>query len=94
MFLLPYFLLFLSVEKLPERSYPLSVRYSYCQRSGKEKRMRAVKLRTEHVTNPMGIDVRRPVLSWVCEGGIRQSAYQIMAEVSMVDGRKEFWDSG
>jgi alpha-L-rhamnosidase len=40
---------------------------------------------------PLGIDVVRPALSWNCEGGIRQTAYQIVAKD---DGGKLLWDSG
>lgn len=52
--------------------------------------MRAVRLRTEHMKNPMGIDIRRPCLSWNCEGGIAQTAYEISARE---EGR-EIWNSG
>ena len=47
--------------------------------------MNAIRLRTEYLDNPIGIDVRYPRLMWNCEGGLRQTAYQIVA-----DG----WDSG
>lgn len=52
--------------------------------------MKAIRLRTEYLTNPMGIDIRRPRLSWNCEGGRRQTAYRIRAEK---EGRL-IWDSG
>ena len=42
--------------------------------------MRAVNLRTEHMVNPIGIDIKEPYLSWTCEDGIRQTAYEIEAE--------------
>ena len=53
--------------------------------------MKAIRLRTENLINPIGIDVRRPELSWNCEGGISQSAYRIIAtdENGVVA-----WDSG
>ncbi|MDC7277934.1 glycoside hydrolase family 78 protein [Butyrivibrio fibrisolvens] len=41
--------------------------------------MKAINLKTEYLTNPIGIDVTEPRFSWNCEGGIRQSAYQIIA---------------
>ena len=41
--------------------------------------MRAIHLKTEHMANPMGIDSSRPVLSWNCCEGIRQTAYEILA---------------
>ena len=45
--------------------------------------MKAVNLKTEHLVNPIGIDIRTPYLSWNCEGGKKQTAYQIDA---MADG--------
>lgn len=42
--------------------------------------MRAVNLRTEYLKNPLGIDIRKPRFFWNCEGGTKQSAYQIYAE--------------
>ena len=47
--------------------------------------MKAIRLRTEYLKNPIGIDILTPRLMWNCEGGITQSAYQIIA------GN---WDSG
>ena len=41
--------------------------------------MKAINLKTEYLTNPIGIDVTEPRFSWNCEGGIRQSAYQIIS---------------
>ena len=41
--------------------------------------MRAINLRTEHMINPIGIDSKEPYLSWNCEDGRRQTAYQIVA---------------
>lgn len=55
--------------------------------------MKAVRLRTENLCDPIGISVSRPALSWNCQGGIRQSAYRILA----VDEDKipsVVWDSG
>ncbi|MFZ9920972.1 MAG: hypothetical protein ACO3FQ_07420, partial [Terrimicrobiaceae bacterium] len=43
------------------------------------------KLRCEYHTDPLGIDIAQPRLSWVPESparGIRQSAYQILAASS------------
>ncbi len=53
--------------------------------------MRAVNLKTEYLKNPIGIDIEKPLLFWSCEGGIKQTAYQIIAED---DSRKFIWDSG
>ena len=52
--------------------------------------MRAICLRTEHMRNPLGIDIRRPYLSWLCEGGITQTAYEIEASLE----GEVFWKSG
>lgn len=56
-------------------------------------KMKAIRLRTENLNNPIGISSRHPALSWNCQGGIRQSAYRILA----VDEDKipaVVWDSG
>lgn len=47
--------------------------------------MKAIRLKTEYLVNPVGIDVLNPRLMWNCEGGIRQTAYQIVTDN---------WDSG
>ena len=47
--------------------------------------MKAIHLRTEYLTDPLGIDVRHPRLMWICEGGKKQTAYRIVTEK---------WDSG
>ena len=40
--------------------------------------MNAIRLRTEYLTNPLGIDIQHPRLMWNCEGGVKQTAYQII----------------
>ncbi len=52
--------------------------------------MRAIRLKTEYLKDPVGIDAAHPRLFWSCEGGERQTAYQIVAET---DGAAA-WDSG
>ncbi len=52
--------------------------------------MKAIRLQTEYLKEPMGIDIPRPRLSWNCEGGVKQTAYQIIAKVS----GETVWDSG
>ena len=52
--------------------------------------MKAIRMKTAHLTSPVGIDVMKPMLSWVVEGGISQSAYQIIA---CTDG-VEIWNTG
>ena len=47
--------------------------------------MKAINLRTEYLKNPVGIDIQNPRLMWSCEGGIKQTAYQIVTDK---------WDSG
>ncbi len=47
--------------------------------------MKAIRLRTEYLKTPLGIDIQKPRLFWNCEEGLKQTAYQI---------RCENWDSG
>ena len=53
--------------------------------------MKAIRLRTEYLTNPIGIDFVKPRLGWNCEGGKTQTAYQIFATS---DVGTLLWDSG
>ena len=53
--------------------------------------MRAIRLKTEHLFDPIGVDFAAPRLFWNCEGGVKQTAYQIVAADE--DG-KQLWDSG
>ena len=53
--------------------------------------MKAINLRTEYLECPIGIDTRIPRLFWNCEGGISQSAYQMIA----LDEKNDIvWDTG
>ena len=52
--------------------------------------MRAVRLRTEYLKEPVGIDIAQPRFCWNCEGGIKQTAYQIIAKVN----DETVWNSG
>ncbi len=47
--------------------------------------MKAIRLRTEYLKNPIGIDIPQPRLMWNCADGVTQTAYQIVTES---------WDSG
>ena len=47
--------------------------------------MNAIRLRTEYLKNPMGIDMQNPRLMWNDKGGVKQTAYEIVTEK---------WDSG
>lgn len=51
--------------------------------------MKAIHLRTEHLKNPIGIDRRHPTLSWQCELGNMQSAY----EIQVTEEGKSLWKS-
>lgn len=53
--------------------------------------MKAVRLKTEYLTEPIGIDMVKPRLFWNCEGGVRQTAYRIVAKT---EEEKVLWDSG
>ena len=53
--------------------------------------MQAINLQTEYLTNPVGIDITSPRFFWNCEGGVSQSAWQIVATD---DEGKVAWDSG
>lgn len=52
--------------------------------------MKAIHLKTEHLKNPLGIDVTRPVLSWNDAEGVGQTAYQIAA----FSRGREVWNTG
>ena len=47
--------------------------------------MRASNIRTEYLIDPIGIEIEHPRIFWNCEGGVRQTAYQIVSDQ---------WDSG
>lgn len=53
--------------------------------------MNAIRLKTEYLFDPMGIDIDRPRLFWNCAGGVTQTAYQIIAAD---DNGVTLWDSG
>ena len=53
--------------------------------------MRAIRLKTEHLFEPVGVDFSAPRLYWNCDSGIKQSAYQIIASD---DEDNILWDSG
>lgn len=41
--------------------------------------MKAVELKTEYLVNPLGIDVKNPLLSWNALGDKEQTAYRVVA---------------
>ncbi|MCW5983005.1 MAG: family 78 glycoside hydrolase catalytic domain [Bryobacteraceae bacterium] len=64
--------------------------------AGAETAVKAVRLRTEYKVNPLGLDVRKPRLSWEVQGegrGVAQSAYQLRVSRDE-DGGDLVWDSG
>lgn len=52
--------------------------------------IKPIELRTEYLSDPIGIDIERPRLFWKAVGALRQSAYRILA----YSGGKQIWDSG
>lgn len=53
--------------------------------------MNAYALQCEYRSNPLGIDVLQPLLSWKCEGEGRQLAYRVTVHD---ETDKRIWDSG
>ena len=53
--------------------------------------MNAIRLKAEHLFNPIGVDFTAPRLFWNCEGGIRQTAYEIRA---LDEEGTLLWNSG
>ena len=52
--------------------------------------MKAIRLQTEYLTTPLGLGIAQARFSWNCEDGVKQTAYQILAE----RGGEVIWDSG
>ena len=52
--------------------------------------MKAINLKTEYLVNPIGIDIKKPLLLWNCDSGIKQKAYRIIAKID----DKVVYDSG
>lgn len=52
--------------------------------------MRAIHLQTEYLTEPLGLGIAKPRFYWNCEGGVTQTAYQIVA----ARNDETVWDSG
>ena len=52
--------------------------------------MKAIKLKCDGLTSPLGLSLHKPTLSWICDGAIKQTAYHITAKVNEVT----VWDSG
>jgi alpha-L-rhamnosidase len=62
--------------------------------------LRVIDLRCEYLTNPLGLEVRQPRLSWrlaASARGARQTAYQVRVASDprhLSAGRGDLWDSG
>ena len=52
--------------------------------------MKAIRLQTENLYAPLGLGNAAPRFSWNCEGGKKQTAYQIVC----TKGGENVWDSG
>ena len=52
--------------------------------------MRAINLKTNHLTAPVGIDAGPLFLSWQCADGVRQTAY----EIQLAANGEMLWHSG
>lgn len=52
--------------------------------------MKAIRLKTEYLTEPLGLGIAAPRFYWNCEGGKQQTAYQIVCTAN----GKTLWDSG
>ncbi len=59
-----------------------------CERESLE--MKAINLKCDHLTSPLGIAPHKPILSWICDGGVKQTACRVTAFVN----DKCVWDSG
>lgn len=53
--------------------------------------MQAIRLRTEYLKNPLGIDIKNPRLFWNCVDGIKQVAYQVICKDEYGN---LLWDTG
>ena len=52
--------------------------------------MKAIRLKVEYLKEPVGIDIVKPRFFWNCEGGKKQTAYQIICKRA----GETVWDSG
>lgn len=52
--------------------------------------MKAIRLQTEYLKEPLGLGISKPRFSWNCVEGVTQTAYQIIAR----RGDEILWDSG
>lgn len=52
--------------------------------------MKAIRLRTEYLENPVGLGITSPRFFWNCDSGVKQTAYQITA----IRNGEEIWNTG
>ena len=52
--------------------------------------MKAIRLRTEYLSEPLGLGITAPRFYWNCEGGMKQTAYQIVCKRN----GETVWNSG
>lgn len=52
--------------------------------------MQAINLKAAHLRDPLGIDIPQPLLTWNVVGGVKQTAYQIVA----TSNDTEIWNTG
>ena len=52
--------------------------------------MKAIRLRVDYLKEPLGLGDPSPEFAWNCEGGLKQTAYQIIAS----SGNETIWNSG
>ncbi|MCQ2982470.1 MAG: glycoside hydrolase family 78 protein [Treponemataceae bacterium] len=52
--------------------------------------MKAAHIQIEHLSEPLGIDCNTPLVTWICDGDIKQTAYELKAFVS----GSQVYDSG
>lgn len=52
--------------------------------------MKATRIRTEYLINPLGLTIRKPRIFWKAEGGVKQTAF----EVKVVSSNGENYSSG
>ncbi len=52
--------------------------------------MKAIHLQTEYLENPLGIDLAHPRLCWICQDGVKQTAYRLVAK----EGEEAVLDTG
>lgn len=42
--------------------------------------MKAIELKVEYLDSPIGIDIKSPIITWICDGGKKQSAFQVIVK--------------